>query len=110
MKEFTKTYEYKGHTFITNVKLDTTVERRIGGARFHTVSTFSYTEYNKGKLIGFFTSDNEVTTETLNNKIEDQYNSAKLYADGVYIPPNDSITEILLKELGFTLTSKNVKI
>ena len=94
MAEFNKTFKYKGYEFITSVQLNTRVERRIDGKKWHTIIT------NCTGANNFYTKD-EIETLQIEGYVEKHKQFAIDYVDKLTCK-EQSYEERLLSLLGFS--------
>ncbi len=99
MKELNKTFSYRGYEFNITVFLNTTIERRINGERFHTIRVNCLGADN-------YYSKTEVSDSKLAQYIEHELNLVRNYVDKRFDPNkvDDSETQKtidLLTNLGF---------
>lgn len=94
MSKMNKEFEYKGYKFNTSVELNSRVERRIDGKKFHKIIT---NDMGGGNF--YITS--EVEDEEFKEAISHHENQAKIYVDKRE-KKNLSPLEELLTEWGFS--------
>jgi len=92
MNSYTKEFVHNGQRFSIIVNLNTKVEKRINGDRWHTIQC-----NNTGP--GNYYEKIEVLDANLEKSIMDIESSAKASVDKIL--PNETEQEILLKKLGF---------
>lgn len=94
MSKFNKEFEYKGYKFNTSVELNTKVEKRINGKKWHTIITNCLGANN------FYTRD-EIETFQIEEYVKLHYEMVTTYVDRLTYKPN-SFEEQLLTSLGFS--------
>ena len=82
METLNKVFEYRGFKFNIKLELNTKIEKRIDGDRWHTVTTNCMDSNN-------FYTKNEVKDENLEQCIKEIQNNAKIYVDKQLGGPTD---------------------
>jgi hypothetical protein len=94
MAKFNKEFEYKDYKFNTSIELNTKIEKRLNGKRFHTIITNCLGGNN------YYQKD-EIETFQIEEYVEKHKKSAIDYIDKLTYKPQ-SLEEQLLSGLGFS--------
>lgn len=95
MPKLNKEFEYKSYKFNTSVELNTKIEKKINGKKWHTIITNCTGSNN------YYQKD-EIETYQIEEYVQKHKQSVIEYIDKLTHKPQQSFEEQLLSDLGFS--------